>query len=141
MRDKAVLWFSSDPVTRAKGPEHIGAYNWMQEYAAGVIAERRKNPRNDLISHFSAAEIDGDRLTSGRFYSTTTTLIMAGIESLGGYMAMLALQPLDLHRCAGRRGRRSPPFPTPSRNRSASIPPPNASAATCKRDVSCMARS
>jgi cytochrome P450 len=90
VRDKAVLMVQSDPVTRAKGPEHIGAYNWMQEYAAGVIAERRKNPRNDLISHFSAAEIDGDRLDEREVLLTTTTLIMAGIESLGGYMAMLA---------------------------------------------------
>ena len=90
VRDKAVLMVQSDPVTRAKGPEHIAAYNWMQEYAAGVIAERRKNPQNDLISHFSAAEIDGDRLDEREVLLTTTTLIMAGIESLGGFMAMLA---------------------------------------------------
>jgi cytochrome P450 len=90
VRDKAVTMVQSDPVTRAKGPEHIAAYIWMQEYAAGVIAERRKNPQNDLISHFSAAEIDGDRLDEREVLLTTTTLIMAGIESLGGFMAMLA---------------------------------------------------
>ena len=62
VRDKAVLMVQSDPVTRAKGPRHIAAYNWMQDYAAGVIAKRRAHPLNDLISHFSTAEIDGDRL-------------------------------------------------------------------------------
>ncbi|MCC2106873.1 MAG: cytochrome P450, partial [Hyphomicrobiales bacterium] len=62
VRDKAVLMVQTDPKTRAKGPEHIAASDWMRDYAAGVIAERRANPQNDLISHFSTAEIDGDRL-------------------------------------------------------------------------------
>ena len=29
VRDKAVLMVQSDPVSRAKGPQHIAAYNWM----------------------------------------------------------------------------------------------------------------
>ena len=95
VRDNAVLMVQSDPVTRTKGPEHLAAYNWMQEYAAGVIAERRANPRNDLISHFSMAEIDGDKLDEREVLLTTTTLIMAGIESLGGFMAMFALNMSD----------------------------------------------
>jgi len=91
VRDKAVLMVQSDPVTRAKGPDHIAAYNWMQEYAASVIKQRRASPRNDLISHFSTAEIDGDRLDEREVLLTTTTLIMAGIESLGGFMSMFAV--------------------------------------------------
>ncbi|MBI4997602.1 MAG: cytochrome P450 [Rhodocyclales bacterium] len=97
VRDKAVLMVQSDPVTRAKGPEHIAAYNWMRDYAAGVIAERRKHPQDDLISHFSAAEIDGDKLDEMEVLLTTTTLIMAGIESLGGFMSMFALNMADYH--------------------------------------------
>lgn len=95
VREKAVMMVQSDPHTRNKGPEHIAAYNWMQNYAAGVIAERRKNPQNDLISHFSMAEIDGDRLDEREVLLTTTTLIMAGVESLGGFMAMFALNLAD----------------------------------------------
>ncbi len=97
VREKAVLMVQSDPKTRAKGPEHIAAYNWMQDYAAGVIAERRKNPQNDLISHFSMAEIDGDRLDEREVLLTTTTLIMAGVESLGGFLSMFALNMADYH--------------------------------------------
>jgi len=97
VRDKAVLMVQSDPVSRAKGPEHIAAYNWMRDYAAGVIGERRKNPQDDLISHFSAAEIDGDKLDEMEVLLTTTTLIMAGIESLGGFMSMFALNMADFH--------------------------------------------
>jgi cytochrome P450 len=95
VRDKAVLMVQSDPHTRAKGPQHIAAYNWMQDYAAKVIAERRANPQNDLISHFSMAEIDGDRLDEREVLLTTTTLIMAGIESLGGFMSMFAFNLAD----------------------------------------------
>jgi len=95
VREKAVLMVQSDPHTRNKGPEHIAAYNWMQDYAAAVIAERRKNPQNDLISHFSMAEIDGDRLDEREVLLTTTTLIMAGVESLGGFMSMFALNLAD----------------------------------------------
>ena len=95
VREKAVLMVQSDPHTRAKGPEHIAAYNWMTDYAAGVIAERRARPLNDLISHFSMAEIDGDRLDEREVLLTTTTLIMAGIESLGGFMSMFALNLAD----------------------------------------------
>jgi cytochrome P450 len=62
----------------------------MREYASKVIAERRAHPKDDLISHFSMAEIDGDKLTENEVLLTTTTLIMAGIESLGGFMSMFA---------------------------------------------------
>jgi cytochrome P450 len=85
----------SDPRTRGKGPEHLAAYNWMTDYAAGVIAERRARPKDDLISHFSTAEIDGDKLEEREVLLTTTTLIMAGVESLGGFMSMLALNLAD----------------------------------------------
>jgi cytochrome P450 len=97
VREKAVLMVQSDPRTRTKGPEHIAAYVWMQDYAARVIAERRRNPQNDLISHFSQAEIDGDKLDEREVLLTTATLIMAGIESLGGFMAMFALNIADYH--------------------------------------------
>lgn len=90
VRDNAVLMVQSDSRTRTKGPEHIAAYNWMQDYASKVIAMRCADPRNDLISHFAQAEIDGDRLDEREVLLTTTTLIMAGVESLGGFMMMFA---------------------------------------------------
>jgi cytochrome P450 len=79
VRENAVLMVQSDARTRAKGPEHIAAYNWMQDYARQVIALRRTEPRNDLISNFALAEIDGDRLDDREVLLTTTTLIMAGV--------------------------------------------------------------
>ena len=95
VRDQAVLMVQSDPVSRQKGPEHIAAYEWMCDYAAKVIAQRRADPGDDLISHFSTAQLEGDRLTEDEVLLTTTTLIMAGIESMGGFMTMFALNMAD----------------------------------------------
>ena len=95
VREQAVLMVQSDPQTRGKGPEHLAAYAWMQEYAAKVIAQRRAQPQEDLISLLGSAQIDGDRLEEREVLLTTTTLIMAGIESLGGFMSMFALNMAD----------------------------------------------
>jgi len=96
VRRNAILMTQTDPVRRAKGPEHVAAFEWMKAYAADLIAERRARPRDDLISHFAHAEIDGDRLTERELLMTTTTLIMAGVESLGGFLAMFGLNLADI---------------------------------------------
>jgi cytochrome P450 len=95
IRRNAVLMVQSDPITRQKTPEHLAAFEWVKNFASEVIKERRAKPVNDLISHFSTAEIDGDRLSEDEVLLTTTTLIMAGIESLGGFMAMFGLNMAD----------------------------------------------
>lgn len=95
VRDKAVLMVQSDPVTRKKGQAHIDAYNWMTDYAGKVLQERKLNPGNDLMSLLVQAEVDGERLLDREVLLTSTTLIMAGIESLGGMMTMFALNLAD----------------------------------------------
>lgn len=95
VRDKAVLMVQSDPVTRQKGPEHIAAFNWMTDYAAALMQERKRNPGEDLLSQFILAEIDGEKLREREVQMTVTTLIMAGVESLSGFMTMFALNLAD----------------------------------------------
>lgn len=96
VRQNAIMMVQTDPVIHAKGPEHVAAFDWMKAYAANLIAERRARPKNDLISHFAQVEIAGDTLTERELLMTTTTLIMAGVESLGGFMAMFGLNLADL---------------------------------------------
>lgn len=50
-------------------------------YLTGVIAERRADPRPDLLSHMLDAEIDGQRLTEGEVIATTILLLNAGHEA------------------------------------------------------------
>jgi len=90
VRYNAVLMVQTDPETRQKGPEHIGAFEWMANYADRLVQERKKNPAEDLLSQFILAEIDGEKLLDREVKMTVTTLLMAGIESLSGFMTMFA---------------------------------------------------
>ncbi len=95
VRERAVLMVQSDPVTRTKSPEHLAAFEWMTAYADRLVAMREENPGEDLMSQFILSEIDGERLTHREVQLTVTTLIMAGIESLSGFMTMLMKNLVD----------------------------------------------
>ena len=95
VRDNAVLMVQTDPVTRQKNEAHLAAFRWMADYAERLVQERKKNPGDDLLSNFITAEIDGEKLLDKEVQLTVTTLIMAGIESLSGFLGMFALNLAD----------------------------------------------
>lgn len=95
LRQQAVLMVQSDPVTRKKGPQHIAAYEWMKAYSARIIATRTAAPGNDMVSQLLLAEVDGSRLTGDKVQLTVATLVMAGVESLSGFLNMFALNLAD----------------------------------------------
>lgn len=97
VRKNALLMVQTDPVTRQKLPEHLAAYEWMANYAENLVQERKKKPGDDLLSNFITAEIDGEKLLDREVQLTVTTLIMAGIESLSGFLGMFALNLADHH--------------------------------------------
>jgi cytochrome P450 len=86
--ENALLMVQTDPQTRQKGPEHMAAFEWVKDYSSRVIAMRNANPGDDLISQLITAEIDGQKLELIQVELTVTTLIMAGIESLAGFLKM-----------------------------------------------------
>jgi cytochrome P450 len=51
------------------------------EYARGMAAERRVQPKDDLVSKLVHAEIDGDRLTEREFDTMFLLLVVAGNET------------------------------------------------------------
>jgi len=89
VRTNAVLMTQTDPVLRTKNEEQLAAYQWMADYSASLVAERKANPGGDLLSNFITAEVDGEKLADREVQLTVTTLIMAGIESLSGFLSML----------------------------------------------------
>jgi cytochrome P450 len=95
VRDNAVLMVQTDPVTRQKSQAHLDAFHWMADYAENLVRERKKSPGEDLLSNFITAEIEGEKLLDKEVQLTVTTLIMAGIESLSGFMGMFALNLAD----------------------------------------------
>jgi cytochrome P450 len=86
--DNALMMVQTDPVTRQKGAAHMAAFEWVNDYSSKVIAMRNADPGEDLISQLITAEIDGKKLDLIQVQLTVTTLIMAGIESLAGFLKM-----------------------------------------------------
>lgn len=95
VRRNAVLMVQTNPVTRQKDETHLAAFRWMADYAERLVAARKAAPGEDLLSNFITAEIDGEKLLDREVQLTVTTLIMAGIESLSGFMAMFGLNLAD----------------------------------------------
>lgn len=53
----------------------------LDEFIEGLIAERRVEPRDDLLSHLIAAEEAGDRLSPSELLSVVSMMIVAGTDT------------------------------------------------------------
>ena len=65
-------------VNRERGLEASRA---LRDYFAPILAERRKDPRNDLITSLANAEIDGEKLGDEEIYSFLRLLLPGGVET------------------------------------------------------------
>jgi cytochrome P450 len=76
---------SLDAIALPTGPEVIerglAARHALAGYFRILIAERRRQPRGDLLSELIAAEEQGDRLTEGELMATILLLFVAGHET------------------------------------------------------------
>jgi cytochrome P450 len=71
----------------------IRAGRELRAYLEPIIEERRREPREDLISALAAAEEQGDRLSVDEMYATINLLLVAGNETTTNLIGngMLAL--------------------------------------------------
>jgi cytochrome P450 len=78
----------------------IAASESLRNYFAAVVAERRKEPRDDVISDLITADIDGERLDDEAIYSFLRLLLPAGAEttyrSSGNLLYLLLTHPKQL---------------------------------------------
>ena len=78
----------------------LAASESLREYFAGIVAERRAHPAEDVISDLIAAEIDGERLSDEAIYSFLRLLLPAGAEttyrSSGNLLFLLLTHPDQL---------------------------------------------
>jgi len=65
-------------------------YNWdigmaasatLKEYFGEILARRRRDPQNDLISTLAESEIDGARLTDDEIFAFLLLILPAGVET------------------------------------------------------------
>jgi cytochrome P450 len=85
----------------------IAASESLRNYFAAVVAERRKEPRDDVISDLVTADIDGERLDDEAIYSFLRLLLPAGAEttyrSSGNLLYLLLTHPEQLAAIRGDR--------------------------------------
>jgi cytochrome P450 len=59
----------------------VAASQALREYFAPILAARRADPRDDLISTLAQAEIDGEKLADEEIFSFLRLLLPAGVET------------------------------------------------------------
>jgi cytochrome P450 len=62
----------------------------MRDYFVGILADRRREPRDDMVSVLAEAEIDGVRLSDEQVYGFLRNLLPAGAETTSRSTANLA---------------------------------------------------
>lgn len=67
----------------------------MREYLGALAAERRRDPKDDLLSALVAAEEEGDRLTEDELITMAALLFAAGFETTTNLLANGLVALLD----------------------------------------------
>ena len=79
----------------------------LEEYFAGLVAERRAHPRDDLLTKLIEAEDEGDQLSEHELISTVILLFAAGFETtthlIGNGLLALLRHPDQLARLRADR--------------------------------------
>ena len=69
----------------------------LKAYLTEILAERRRNPQDDLISTLAESEIDGARLTDDEIFAFLLLILPAGVETTyrasGNLLVALLTQP------------------------------------------------
>lgn len=73
----------SPPEAREAGPAASLA---LAQYFEQLIAQRRREPRHDMLSELVAAEESGEKLSHGELLSTCILLLIAGHETTTGLL-------------------------------------------------------
>jgi cytochrome P450 len=75
----------------------IAASATLKAYLAEILAERRREPRDDLISTLAESEIDGVRLTDDEIFAFLLLILPAGVETTyrasGNLLVALLTEP------------------------------------------------
>jgi cytochrome P450 len=79
-----LLGFRADMETAMKASAE------MKEYFIGVLADRRKSPKDDMVTILSQAEIDSVKMSDEQIYGFMRNLLPAGAETTSRSTASLA---------------------------------------------------
>jgi cytochrome P450 len=93
-------WAVAITTANAEWERGVNASKEMEAYLATVLEDRRKEPKDDLISELLHAELDGEQLDDEEIYSFLRLLLPAGAEttfrSSGNLLYLLFTHPEQL---------------------------------------------
>lgn len=102
-RWSAVLVRGLDPmIGEAEQEAVLDARDALTDYLRGVLAQRRRDPQDDMLTRLVAAEENGDMLSQGELTAMCNLLLVAGHETtvnlIGNGMLALLQNPDELQR-------------------------------------------
>ncbi len=83
---------------RAGGEASLAALGKLAEYITGLIADKRANPAEDMLSELITARDQGDRLSEQELVTFGFTLIGAGFDTTACQLANTILALIEHHR-------------------------------------------
>jgi cytochrome P450 len=97
------------PPASAIADQIRGRLRAMERYFRGVLADRRRAPREDIVTDLVRAEVDGERLSDNDLLAMLFLLLPAGMETsvnlLSKLMMVLAERPEEFARIRADRAR------------------------------------
>ena len=102
LEDAGYLVSFAEKKTRSDIDTSLAAHNAIIAYIADKVAERRRNPGDDMISRIITAEVNGRRLTEEEVLAMCGVVMFAGLDtvvsSLGFIMRFLSGNPAHRRR-------------------------------------------
>jgi cytochrome P450 len=89
--DDIVNTLSAPPDAHEMHARIRATYQEMQQYLGEVLEDRRRSPREDMVSELLAARVDGEALTGEELMGFLFLLLVAGLETTVHLLAHSAL--------------------------------------------------
>lgn len=90
MDDRLKLLRYTQMTTRGKPEERGQAHNLMMEYLAPIIAARRAQPGDDLLSAVIHAKVRGAPISDADMMSMLLTILFGGLDTVASTMGFIA---------------------------------------------------
>ena len=79
------------------GPTASYAHYEIVGYFAGVVAERRKNPGADLVSHLMVVEVGGRRMTDHELLANCLSLLLGAVVTTSHVISATIIALTEMH--------------------------------------------